>query len=214
MQEAGARVADVPGFELARGRRCCSARCGRGRTWALIAGGGRLSSRAAVPDDRRCSPLRGCVMTEEELQARLEDTPERDRYELFVEESQDQDVRRALLAAGRRGMVDCGVADGGRHLVACGSGRRGLGHPSQRDAPSRRRNQPTSSPCRASSGATATSSMPRPGCSATPSSRRCCTRRRVWRARLMQRSGRFFQAPSTTPTMSRMICVRSKSLGV
>jgi len=33
-------------------------------------------------------------MTEEELQARLEETtPERDRYELFVEESQDQDVR-------------------------------------------------------------------------------------------------------------------------
>jgi hypothetical protein len=33
-------------------------------------------------------------MTEEELQARLEETTlERDRYELFVEESQDQDVR-------------------------------------------------------------------------------------------------------------------------
>ena len=33
-------------------------------------------------------------MIEEELQARLEETtPERDRYELFVEESQDQDVR-------------------------------------------------------------------------------------------------------------------------
>jgi acyl-coenzyme A thioesterase PaaI-like protein len=33
-------------------------------------------------------------MTEEELQARLEETtPERDRFELFVEESQDQDVR-------------------------------------------------------------------------------------------------------------------------
>lgn len=33
-------------------------------------------------------------MTEEELQARLEETtPERDRYELFVEEAQDQDVR-------------------------------------------------------------------------------------------------------------------------
>ena len=33
-------------------------------------------------------------MTEVELQARLEETtPERDRYELFVEESQDQDVR-------------------------------------------------------------------------------------------------------------------------
>jgi len=33
-------------------------------------------------------------MTEEELQARLEETtPERDRYGLFVEESQDQDVR-------------------------------------------------------------------------------------------------------------------------
>lgn len=33
-------------------------------------------------------------MTEEELQARLEETtPERDRYELFVEENQDQDVR-------------------------------------------------------------------------------------------------------------------------
>jgi hypothetical protein len=33
-------------------------------------------------------------MTEEELQAQLEKTtPERDRYELFVEESQDQDVR-------------------------------------------------------------------------------------------------------------------------
>jgi len=33
-------------------------------------------------------------MTEEELQARLEETtPARDRYELFVEESQDQDVR-------------------------------------------------------------------------------------------------------------------------
>lgn len=33
-------------------------------------------------------------MTEEELQARLEQTTrERDRYELFVEESQDQDVR-------------------------------------------------------------------------------------------------------------------------
>ncbi|HTE37228.1 MAG TPA: hypothetical protein VK630_11845 [Reyranella sp.] len=33
-------------------------------------------------------------MTEEELQARLEKTtPERDRYELFVEESEDQDVR-------------------------------------------------------------------------------------------------------------------------
>ena len=33
-------------------------------------------------------------MTEEELQARLEETtPEGDRYELFVEESQDQDVR-------------------------------------------------------------------------------------------------------------------------
>jgi hypothetical protein len=33
-------------------------------------------------------------MTEEELQARLEETtPARDRYELFVEEAQDQDVR-------------------------------------------------------------------------------------------------------------------------
>lgn len=33
-------------------------------------------------------------MTEEELQAALErTTPERDRYDLFVEESQDQDVR-------------------------------------------------------------------------------------------------------------------------
>jgi hypothetical protein len=33
-------------------------------------------------------------MTEEELQARLEETtPERHRYDLFVEESQDQDVR-------------------------------------------------------------------------------------------------------------------------
>ncbi len=33
-------------------------------------------------------------MTEDELQARLErTTPERDRYELFVEEAQDQDVR-------------------------------------------------------------------------------------------------------------------------
>src|SRR4051812_615218 len=33
-------------------------------------------------------------MTEEELQARLEETtPERERYELFVEEAQDQDVR-------------------------------------------------------------------------------------------------------------------------
>ncbi len=33
-------------------------------------------------------------MTEEELQARLEETTlESDRYELFVEESQDQDVR-------------------------------------------------------------------------------------------------------------------------
>ena len=33
-------------------------------------------------------------MIEEELQARLEETtPERDRYDLFVEESQDQDVR-------------------------------------------------------------------------------------------------------------------------
>jgi len=33
-------------------------------------------------------------MTEEELQARLDETtPERQRYELFVEESQDQDVR-------------------------------------------------------------------------------------------------------------------------
>jgi hypothetical protein len=33
-------------------------------------------------------------MTEEELQAALEKaTPERDRYELFVEECQDQDVR-------------------------------------------------------------------------------------------------------------------------
>ena len=33
-------------------------------------------------------------MIEEELQARLEETtPERDRYGLFVEESQDQDVR-------------------------------------------------------------------------------------------------------------------------
>lgn len=33
-------------------------------------------------------------MTEEELQTALEKTtPERDRYELFVEESQDQDVR-------------------------------------------------------------------------------------------------------------------------
>ena len=38
--------------------------------------------------------LNRCVMTEEELQARLEETtPERDRYDLFVEESQDQDVR-------------------------------------------------------------------------------------------------------------------------
>jgi hypothetical protein len=33
-------------------------------------------------------------VTEDELQARLEGTtPERDRYELFVEEAQDQDVR-------------------------------------------------------------------------------------------------------------------------
>jgi hypothetical protein len=33
-------------------------------------------------------------MTEEELQAALErSTPERERYELFVEEAQDQDVR-------------------------------------------------------------------------------------------------------------------------
>jgi len=33
-------------------------------------------------------------MTEEELQAALEKTtPERDRYELFVEQAQDQDVR-------------------------------------------------------------------------------------------------------------------------
>ena len=33
-------------------------------------------------------------MTEDELQAALErTTPERDRYELFVEEAQDQDVR-------------------------------------------------------------------------------------------------------------------------
>jgi hypothetical protein len=34
------------------------------------------------------------AMTEDELQAALErTTPERDRYELFVEEAQDQDVR-------------------------------------------------------------------------------------------------------------------------
>ena len=41
-------------------------------------------------------------MTEEELQALLEQTiPERDRYELFVEECQDQDVRvRFSPAAG------------------------------------------------------------------------------------------------------------------
>jgi hypothetical protein len=41
-------------------------------------------------------------MTEEELQARLEETtPEGDRYELFVEDSQDQDVRvRFSPAAG------------------------------------------------------------------------------------------------------------------
>jgi hypothetical protein len=41
-------------------------------------------------------------MTEEELQARLEETTrERDRYELFVEESRDQDVRvRFSLPAG------------------------------------------------------------------------------------------------------------------
>jgi len=41
-------------------------------------------------------------MTEDELQAALErTTPERDRYELFVEEAQDQDVRvRFSPAAG------------------------------------------------------------------------------------------------------------------
>ncbi len=41
-------------------------------------------------------------MTEEELQALLEQiTPERDRYELFIEECQDQDVRvRFSPAAG------------------------------------------------------------------------------------------------------------------
>ena len=41
-------------------------------------------------------------MTEDELQAALElTTPERDRYDLFVEEAQDQDVRvRFSLAPG------------------------------------------------------------------------------------------------------------------
>jgi hypothetical protein len=39
-------------------------------------------------------------MTEEELQAALEKaTPERERYELFVEECQDQDVRVRFSAA-------------------------------------------------------------------------------------------------------------------
>jgi hypothetical protein len=39
-------------------------------------------------------PAKVTPMTEEELQALLEKTtPERDRYELFVEECQDQDVR-------------------------------------------------------------------------------------------------------------------------
>ena len=39
-------------------------------------------------------PAKVVLMTEEELQALLErTTPERDRYELFVEECQEQDVR-------------------------------------------------------------------------------------------------------------------------
>jgi acyl-coenzyme A thioesterase PaaI-like protein len=43
-------------------------------------------------------------MTEDELQAALErTTPERDRYDLFVEEAQDQDVRVRFSAATGEG---------------------------------------------------------------------------------------------------------------
>jgi acyl-coenzyme A thioesterase PaaI-like protein len=43
-------------------------------------------------------------MTEDELQAALErTTPERDRYDLFIEEAQDQDVRVRFSAATGEG---------------------------------------------------------------------------------------------------------------
>ena len=115
------------------------------------------------------------AMTEDELQAALErTTPERDRYELFVEEAQDQDVRirfsppaegwstAALLAVvdtALRGAA--GVEATVTHLnvtrAARGAGRR-------RDrVVARDPARPRYRPCRV------------PGCSATPSSRRCCT---------------------------------------
>lgn len=49
-------------------------------------------------------------MTEEELQAALErTTPERDRYDLFVEESQDQDVRVRFSPAAGEGWSTAGL---------------------------------------------------------------------------------------------------------
>ena len=154
-------------------------------------------------------------MIEEELQARLEETtPERDRYELFVEESQDQDVRvRFSPPAGEGWSTAALLTVVETSLRAAAGVEASVTHLNLTRL--RRRNRPTSSPCRESSGATATSSMPRPGCSAMPSSRRCCMRRRAWQ-RAADRNGQAasFQAPSTTTTMSRMICVRSKSLGV
>jgi hypothetical protein len=45
-----------------------------------------------------------CAMTEDDLQKLLEDTlPERDRYDLFVEECQDQDVRLRFSPAKGEG---------------------------------------------------------------------------------------------------------------
>ena len=55
-------------------------------------------------DDSFVGLCDSATVTEEELQAALEKaTPERDRYELFVEECQDQDVRVRFSAAPGEG---------------------------------------------------------------------------------------------------------------
>ena len=64
-------------------------------------------------------------MTEEELQAVLEkSTPERDRYELFVEECQDQDVRLRFSLKAGEDWSSAALLAAGPHLAARRGGRR------------------------------------------------------------------------------------------
>ena len=80
-------------------------------------------------------------MTEDELQAALErTTPERDRYELFVEEAQDQDVRIRFSPPVER-LVDGGAAHRGRHRAARCGRRRCDGDASRGDAAARGRSR-------------------------------------------------------------------------